>query len=94
MLEGVLELARLMRGPPGKEGGREDDQHREREVAHHPAVVERAADREAAEDSLPDDAQGKQRAEPHQVAPVGAATHREQPGGARGDRDRTGDQPV
>ena len=52
---------RLMRGPPDEHHGRHEDQHRQREVAHHPAVVERALDGEAAEHRLADHAQRQQR---------------------------------
>ncbi len=45
-------------GPPGERGGGGEDQHRQREVAHHPAVVELAAHGEPAEHGLGDHAEG------------------------------------
>ncbi len=65
--------------PPDEHHRGDQDQHRQREVAHHPAVVERALDGEAAEHGLADDAQRQQRCQPHQVAPVGAPAQRRQP---------------
>ena len=63
-------------GAPGEQGGGRDDQHRQREVAHHPAVVEIAAHGQAPEDRLADHAERQQRAEPHQIAPVGSPAQR------------------
>jgi hypothetical protein len=89
-----LALGRLARRPPDEQRRGQQDQHREREVAHHPAVVELALDREAAEHRLGDDAERQQRAEPHQIAPVGAAPQRPQPGRAREQHDRDADHAV
>ena len=82
------------RGAPGEQGGGRDDQHRQREVAHHPAVVEIAAHGEAPEDRLADHAEWQQPAEPDEIAPVGSPAQRQKPGGAGGDRDRHGQQSV
>ena len=88
------ELLALMAGAPDEHDGGDEYQHREREVAHHPAVVQGAFDGEAAEDGLPNHAQRQQAADPREVPPVGPAAQGEDPGGARRDADREGQQPV
>jgi hypothetical protein len=90
----VLVLARGLAGTPEQDHRRQHDQHREREMAHDPAVVERAFDREAAEHGLSDDAERQQTADPGQVAPVGAPAQRQQPRQAGRDHDRDRDHPV
>ena len=81
-------------GSPHERHRGDENQHREREVAHHPAIVERTLDREAAEHRLTDHSQRQQGREPRQVAPIRAAAKRQHPRSPCRDRDRNGDQPV
>ncbi len=83
-----------MRGAPDEHDRGDEDQHRQREVAHHPAVVELAFHGQAAEHRLRDHAQRQQRAQPHQLAAVRAPAQRAQPRQAGGDRDRDRDHAV
>ena len=80
-------LARLVARAPGQRRGRDEDQHREREVAHHEAGREVVADREAAEHRLADDAERQQHAERGEVAPERPPPPRERAGGDRGEPD-------
>ncbi len=75
----------LVARAPGKEHACQQDEHRQREVGHHPAVVERAPHREPAEDRLRDHPQREQRCEPGEVAAVGPPAQRSHPCDPRGD---------
>ena len=84
-------LARLVARAPGERGGGDQDQHREREVAHDEAGREVVADGEAAEHRLADHAERQQHADQREIAPVRAAAERQQARRRprRGPRGRT-----
>ena len=63
-------------------------------MGHDPAVVELAAHGQPAEHGLADDADGQQGAEPHEVAAVGPAAQRPEPGETGGEHDGHGDDAV
>ena len=94
----AVELARALSGliarAPRERRGGDEDQHREREMAHHEAGREVVADGEAAEHGLADDAERQQHAERGEVAaerppPPGECARRD-----RGKPDEARDQAV
>ena len=87
-------LPRLVARAPRERDGRDEDQHREREVAHHEAGREVVADGEAAEHRLADDAEREQHAEHREVAAERPPPERERARGDRGQPDEAGDHAV
>ena len=87
-------LAGLVARAPHERRGGDEDQHREREVAHHEAGREVVADGEAAEHGLADDAERQQHAEPGEVAAERPPPPRQRAGRDRGQPDEARDQAV
>ena len=79
---------------PGQRHGRDENHHRQREVAHHEAGREVLPDGEAAQDGLGEHAQRKERRQDRQISPIRTARERQHGRHHRDQAHDAGDRPV